>query len=504
MPTPAQRMQSDADTLAFLEKAQTGQARFSTATGYDAVIDQGRRKRPSGVNRSEDQELVPFDRWRLYTAGRDITRNSPAVAFAVRKHLDYVSKFSFRNKTVDPRKKALLAAKLKEWSAPENCDVAGRHSLLRMIRLAERSRTVDGDLLICKIADGRLQAIEGDRLRTPPGGFPQNIPQRPLDFLHGVQTDAGGKAIGYSVCRRAKASDYQIASGMFYFERIVPAGACWHHGYFDRIDQIRGVSPLAGAINVFRDVYEGCDYALAKMKVSQLFGLAIFRNSDDPMGAVTPQQQTDPVLQAGSQMVYDDTPDPTGTKVDFGAGHSSSTSRRDDKAEFLDSQTPSTQLQDFVGVMLEMGLKGLDLPFSFYRENYTNYSGQRQAWIQYAQSAEMKRADNITLLDEILSWRIELWIEDGELPGSIEDYAWEWVPTGAPWIDPLKEVQADTAAVASGFTSRTRVCREMGVDFEEIADEIAAENDILIERGLSTAMTPSNVQITEVTNASAI
>ena len=93
MPTLAQRLQSDADTLAFLEKAQTGltapaqPARFSNATGYDAVIDQGRRKRPSGVNRSEDQELTPFDRWRLYTAGRDITRNSPAVAFAVRKHL---------------------------------------------------------------------------------------------------------------------------------------------------------------------------------------------------------------------------------------------------------------------------------------------------------------------------------------------------------------------------------------------------------------------------------
>ncbi len=68
MPTLAQRLQSDADTLDFSAKAQTGptapaqSAKFSTATGYDAVIDQGRRKRPSGVNRSEDQELTPFDR----------------------------------------------------------------------------------------------------------------------------------------------------------------------------------------------------------------------------------------------------------------------------------------------------------------------------------------------------------------------------------------------------------------------------------------------------------
>jgi hypothetical protein len=150
MPARGQTLQHDVDTLAFLERAQRGLAepaqpvRFSNGTGYDAVIDQGRRKRPSGINRSEDQELTPFDRWRLYTAGRDITRNSPAVAFAVRKHLDYVSKFSWRNKTRDPRKKAALAEKLREWSRPENCDVAGRHSLMRLVRLAERARTVDG------------------------------------------------------------------------------------------------------------------------------------------------------------------------------------------------------------------------------------------------------------------------------------------------------------------------------------------------------------------------
>jgi capsid protein len=501
MPLTGQQLQQNADTLAFLDRAQRGQVRFSNATGYDAVVDQGRRKRAHGINRSEDQELTPFDRFRLYTTGRDIGRNFSVAGWAIRKHLDYVSTFHFRNKTPNDGRKARFHAVLRDWSKRQNCDTAGRHSLMRLVRLIERSRTLDGDDLICKIADGRLQVVEADRLRTPPGAFPAGVKQRPLDFLHGVQTDEAGKALNYCVCRRAKASDFQLSAGMFYFERLIPADACWHHGYFDRIDQIRGVSPLAGAYNQFRDVYEGVDYALAKMKVSQLFGLKTMRDDDTPMGTVTPDP-ANAALLPGSQMIYDDTPDTQDFKVDFGKGPFHLDLNKDEDAEFIESKTPSAELQQFCDQVIAMALKGLDIPFSFYKENFTNFSGQRQAWIQYDLAARNRRLDNIELLDEILRWRIDLWIEDGVLDGSVEDYVWEWVPNGIPWINPLQEVQADTQALASGFTSRTRVCRERGEDFQEIAAEIAAENELLDGLGISTEVKPANVQITEIAGAS--
>lgn len=498
-------MPSEQDVLNFLRAAESGGLatatpgrRFSNGTGYDAVIDNGTRKRASGVNRSEDQELTPFDRWRLYSAGRNVARNSSAVAFAVRKHLDYVSKFSFRNKTQGSAAEK-FGQLVKTWSRPENCDVAGRHGLLRLIRLVERGRTVDGDQLVVKYTDGRLQLVEGDRIRTPPGGFPMGVKHNPLEFLHGVQTDLAGKALQFCVCRRARASDYSLASGMFYFERMVPSEACWHHGYFDRVDQVRGVSPLAAAINVFQDLHEGCDYARAKMKVSQLFGLVTMRDSDDPLGTITPVQPQQPLTL--ETQIYDDSPDPAGFKVDFGKGPFHLDLNKEEKAEFLTADTPGTSMQEFVANMMELGLKALDIPFSFYRENYTNYSGQRQAWIQYAQSAEIKRTDNIELLNEIMAWRVGLWIEDGELPGAVEDYAWEWVPTAAPWIDPLKEIQADAQALSIGVTNRTRLCREQGLDFKEVAAEMAEENNYLRELGLPVDTSPANVQITEIAGA---
>ena len=498
---------SDTSILDFLWRAERSglqtapTRRFSNYTGYDAVQDEGRRKRPSGVNRSEDQELTPFDRWRLYTAGRDIARNFSAVGFAIRKHLDYVSKFSFRNKT-----KGSAGAKfhdlLRDWSKPQNCDVAGRHGLLRSIRLAERARTVDGDVLPVKITDGRLQWIEGDRIRTPPGGFPSGIGYQPVDFLHGVQTDPQGKARHYMVCRRARASDYSLASGMFYFERLVPAEAAWLHGYFDRIDQIRGVSPMAAAFNTFRDLYEGIDYSLAKMKVSQLFGLVTTRDSDDPLGTISVQPALPPVPLETT--VYDDAPQPTGYKVDFGRGPFHLDLNREEDAKFLEADSPGPSMQEWASTMIELAMKAIDVPFSFYKDNYTNYSGARQALLLYQESAKSKRDDNVELLDNILNWRLQLWIDDGDLPGVVEDYAWEWVPAGTPWIDPLSEVKADTQAIATGLTSRTRVCREVGTDFTEIAREIAAENELLEDLGLPTNVTPDNAEVASISRGAAI
>lgn len=504
-------MPSETEVLNFLRAAETGglaqslsgrnasSRRLNAGTGYDAVIDNGTRKRASGVNRSEDQELTPFDRWRLYSAGRNVARNSSAVAFAVRKHLDYVSKFSFRNKTRGSTPAGTFGQLVKHWSRPENCDAARRHGLLRMLRLIERGRTVDGDNLIVKYADGRIGIVEGDRIRTPPGGFPTGLGLNPLEFLHGVQTDLAGQALQFCVCRRARASDYSLASGMFFFERMVPSDACWHHGYFDRVDQVRGVSPLAAAINVFQDVHEGCDYARAKMKVAQLFGLVTTRDSEDPLGTITPMQPQQPLTL--ETQIYDNNPEPSGFQVDLGRGPFHLDLNREEDAKFLTADTPGTSMQEFVANMLELGLKALDIPFSFYRENYTNYSGQRQAWIQYAQSAEIKRTDNIELLNEILAWRVGLWIDDGDLPGAVEDYAWEWVPTAAPWIDPLKEVQADSQALSIGVTSRQRLCREQGLDFFEVAGELAVENEFLKEAGLPVDTSPGNVQITEIAGA---
>jgi capsid protein len=49
-------------------------------------------------------------------------------------------------------------------------------------------------------------------------------------------------------------------------------------------------------------------------------------------------------------------------------------------------------------------------------------------------------------------------------------------------------------------TSRQRLCREQGLDFFEVAQEIAKENEFLDSKGLPVDVAPANVQITEVSS----
>ena len=88
------------------------------------------------------------------------------------------------------------------------------------------------------------------------------------------------------------------------------------------------------------------------------------------------------------------------------------------------------------------------------------------------------------------------------LPGvNLSDLRWEWVPAGMPWIDPLKEINADIAAIGAGLSSRTRRLREQGIDFKELVDELAAEQKYLVEKGLSPSLKVTDPEIMGVANA---
>jgi capsid protein len=450
---------------------------------YDAVHAKNKRQAPTGILRSEDSELPPTERRKLLSATRTLHRNFSVAAWMIRKHLDYVSTFSFQARTGNNDLDDSLERLVRWWSQPVNFDVTSRFGLQRFTRLAEMRRTVDGDMGVLKLSRALVQAIEGDRIRTPSGGLPADYSA--ADFTHGVRTDKAGRPIEFCICQRGKTTDAG-SNATFSFERIVPARNFYHFGYFDRFDQVRGVAPLATAVNTLRDTYEGMDYALAKMKVSQLFGLIFYRDriSPDENGADT----------LGQTSTSDE--DGTGYEVDFGRGPVQLDLDPGDKAEFLESKSPSTEFQAFSQVMVSVALKALDIPYSFYAENFTNYSGARQALLQYEQSAKIKRMDLQALLDHLTCWRIALWIQDGVLPGvSLSDIRWDWIPAGIPWIDPLKEINADIAAIGACLSSRTRRLREQGLDFYDVADELAAENEYLKGLGLPVNLATTNAEL---------
>jgi capsid protein len=80
-----------------------------------------------------------------------------------------------------------------------------------------------------------------------------------------------------------------------------------------------------------------------------------------------------------------------------------------------------------------------------------------------------------------------------------------WTPSGWPWIDPAKDIEAKMTAVRCGFTSRETVCAETGEDAAAIDQQQVRDNQRADAAGLVYDSDPrkilvgreSNPQVTE-------
>lgn len=468
-------MPTQADNPSFaitVDRSGVGEFAAGGLGGYEATIDRGRRRPTPVVTMSEDRHLDQTDRRKLIAGIRSLRRNFSVAAWMVRRHLDYNASFRFQARTGDDETNRKFEKLVKQASKPEKCHSRERFSLPRMLRMAELLRTVDGDCGWLKLASGQVQLIEGDRIRNPMGakGFNRR------EWLNGVKVDAYGKPIQYAVHERID------GGSAFRFERTIPAKNMRLHGYFDREDQCRGISPMASAYNELQDVSEIHGLTLARTKVQSFFAVAFYRNADEAAG--------DLVGDVGA--CGDGVPDRAGYEVDFGGGPAVFDLDPGDKAEFLESGQPSNQMQSYVESVLLLALKALDLPYSFLREDFTNFFGSRGAWLLYDRACEPKREENRELLDDWTLWQATHWILSGDLVlpegVTLSDEPWEWVPRKVPAFRRLEDIKADLLAMSAGLTTPEGVCREDDEgSFRENVQEIAQSLEYARSQGVQVS-----------------
>ena len=437
-------------------------------SGYDAVASTGKRKAASAVLKYEDEQLKHRDRKKIIGTGRDLVRNYSAVSWVIRKHLDYCTQFDFQVRTDSDELNQQIEDLVKVQSRSHNCDQAQRHPFPRLMRMLEGRRVIDGDVFLVKRSSGRLQAVESELIADP-----DDI-KRDQRWFNGCNVDADGRALGWGLHKRGE-------HGLNEFLKRVPSRNMIQHACFDssfRFDQVRGVSPLACAFNSFRDLYEGIDFALAKMKVEQLFAMVITDSATDGIGET---------IKSGNDYT-----------VDFGKGPVKLELEPGEDAKFLKTDNPGSDTQDFLHLVLGMALKALDIPFSFYKEDFTNFFGSKSAFMQYERSCRAKRADVIEVLRQITIWWMRIWISRGllTLPAgmTINDVTFEWIPIGMPWWDPAKEIKGDVMAIAAGLDSPQRVCRRTGTDFEENIKQIAKAKAIAESMGVEVSFVPEEAE----------
>ena len=447
-----------------------GGLRNEVRFGYDAAESSNRRRAPRTKLESEDNSASKETRKKLIATTRDLRQNYSIARWMVNKHLDFVVSHNFKARTGDKTFDKVLEHFVKHVSTKRNFDSRGMHPRRRFMRILEACRTIDGDVFGLKIRGGRMQGIEGDRIRN------QKNVGRDSRWTHGILENKSGVATKYAIHKRNR--------NRFEFEREIYAKRIIPFGYFDRFDQRRGISPLACSIRDLGDVYDGFDYALAREKVNQFFTLAVFREAEESFYDVD-----------GDNVDAERTP----VKIDFSKGPNALDLNVGEDAKYLTAPGTHKDSQSFWETVIAIALKSLDLPFSFFKENYTNFFGSKSALQLYLKSVKNKRLDVAEFLDEWLRWRLR----EGELNGEIvipagfdvENIcdAWQWIPDGVPWWNPLQEVKANTEAVENAQRSRTEIRQEQwGDDWKDVVDQLADEQAYLEEKGVAI---PARTQV---------
>jgi len=128
----------------------SGSAAGVSSFGYDAVEDTKKRKQSSPNLRSEDIELQQSQRQQLQAQARDSMRNFSIARWAIGKHLDFVSRFAFASQTKTSFDYELQSLMEEYSNEPTECDVMGRLTLDRIVRMPEARAVIDGDHLLLK------------------------------------------------------------------------------------------------------------------------------------------------------------------------------------------------------------------------------------------------------------------------------------------------------------------------------------------------------------------
>jgi lambda family phage portal protein len=372
------------------------------------------------------------------------------------------------------------------WSRPGTCTVDGRLSRADFERLVVEHVVRDGEVLI-RLVRGyagnpyafAVQLIEADlldeELNIPFGA--RSVPQglaiaADAEIRMGVEQDAGGRPIAYWL-RQAHPGDDLGYRAVGRWTRV-PADQIIHAFMPERIGASRGVPWFYSGLRRIWMLgqYEEAELTAARVAASKM---AFYTQTTDADAAPQP----DAVDETG-QFIREVEP---GILEKLPAGWDLKT---------FDPAHPVDAFGDFVKYQLRGFAAGLGIPYETLVADLesANYSslrhGELAARDEWRTIQEWMRA---SVLVPIFEHWLEMSLLSGALNLTVAAYdrynAPHFMARGWQWVDPAKEIQADTDAVKLGVKTRAQICAERGLDFEDVLRQLAREKDLAEQYGVT-------------------
>jgi lambda family phage portal protein len=356
-----------------------------------------------------------------------------------------------------------------QWSKPGRCDVTGKLSLAEMDRLTIMGLARDGEALWRRLVDAngvRYQLLDIDRLDELRN---DNLPDGAIKM--GVEVDLYGRPRAYHILKDHPGELGEWSRGNERVYERVQADQVLHLFIPDWPEQVRGFPWMhAAMIRLWHlGAFEEAAVINARVGASKL---AILQspNGEPPASMATGRESEGNLLDDAEPGQYWTLPEGYELK------------------EF-NPTFPDAAIEPFVRSLL----RGVSAAVGMAYHSLANDPGA----VNYSTA-------RVALLEERDMWTtMQNWyIEHACFPRlrdflEIEGLAERLAPAYATqaeqcrfqgktwkWIDPLKEVNAQILALDSQLTSRTRITAEGGEDFEDVLNEIAAEQASAADKGV--------------------
>lgn len=457
------------------------------------------------------QLLSPDDEIRgdlrsLRARGRELERNNPyAGAFVELVTTNVLGPHGPRRRAqvrdergnLDPAVNAVIDEAWLEWSeGPVTTD--GLMSLaewqhLQLETVAREGEAFDRAYLGADLPHGLAFAgidpdLVDDTYNVIPGAGATP------EIRMGIEVDERGRRIAYHVL------DYPYMPGSRYRGRMRIAGDQVDHQFrVKRAGQTRGVTWLARVMHVLHqlDGYQEAELVHSRAGASQMGFLEWDEASlaagvrSDPLPNADDQAGGTPGSAAGTsgepRVVMD--AEPLTVRELVPGQHFKEWS----------PDHPTTAYPEFVKSNLAATATGLLVSYLSLANDpgAANYSSMRSAlllerdlWLKL--QAWWIRRSYMPVCDR--------WLQAAFLMGRLRlpGGDWRryrnalWIPKRWAWVDPLKDAQATKMLLDLRLTSHTRICAELGLDFEEILEERAADAQLAGSKGISLERPPAS------------
>ncbi len=356
----------------------------------------------------------------------------------------------------------------KEFCKAKNVDITATQSLEEIEEMAIRRYIVDGGVFLVKVYTTdknfpfKLQVRSVEDLNTIV------TPGEGNRIVEGVEIDQYNKAIAYHF---KEMDGYQLnpvktlripAENVIYlFKKTTP-------------QQIREISNLATALPRVKDANQFIEAISIKERV--LACLSVFIKKDVPSGGVGRGVRTSA-----------DTVDYSGVSLSPGMIGELNPG---DEVQTVIPAGQASNAKEWITTLVRLTSAGIGLSYEAVSRDLSqvNYSSARQGLIE---DRKLYKKMQKMMIERVLTPIYLEFLDAMYLSGQLtfKDYSTNkelytmhaWIPPGSTWIDPLKEVKANQAAIESNQDTLARICAERGEDWRDVIAQRAIETNLINE-----------------------